>query len=284
MKDKLEMQLQGKLQKFNEHRDIVCEEIDNLENIKNEISKQVEQSCKSKLISKSPEIMNILKEIKNKPIVDFQSENVSVEFVSEISPAYDSGVFEINNFSRLRTSTEVVYSELLQTCGISWRLKVYPNGNGVARNHYISVFLEMVKGLQDTNNYEYRVEMVNHADPNLCVVREFASDFESGECWGYNKFFKIDLLKEEGYLSQNDSIVLRYYVRPPTYFQKCKEQKQYIEYLETNKSQLQAKLEEYQKLENKEPKPSVFSSCDNPLETLEEELKTENPVDEQAFN
>ena len=84
--------------------------------------------------------------------------------------------------------------------------------------------------------YEYRVEMiyqgpsgpVSHCTTNavvpsnsrsnlttVCdssknVVREFASDFEVGECWGYNRFFRLDLLGSEGYLNQdNDSVLLR---------------------------------------------------------------------------
>ena len=40
------------------------------------------------------------------------------------------------------------------------------------------------------NRYEYRVEMVHQLsrDPSKNIVREFASDFEVGECWGYNRF------------------------------------------------------------------------------------------------
>lgn len=47
--------------------------------------------------------------------------------------------------------------------GITWRLKVYPNGNGSnAHGHYISVFLEMQKGTaQEAYKYEYRVEMLS---------------------------------------------------------------------------------------------------------------------------
>lgn len=41
---------------------------------------------------------------------------------------------------------------------------------------------------------------INHIDPNHCVVREFCSDFEVGECWGYNRFFRLDMLESEGYL------------------------------------------------------------------------------------
>ncbi|MFN9905008.1 MAG: hypothetical protein ACK56F_02635 [bacterium] len=45
----------------------------------------------------------------------------------------------------------MLYSEppLVTKSGLTWRLKVYPNGNGIARGNYISVFLEMVKGLPD---------------------------------------------------------------------------------------------------------------------------------------
>jgi tripartite motif-containing protein 37 len=51
------------------------------------------------------------------------------------------------------------------------------------------------------------------------VVREFASEFEVGECWGYNRFYRIELLERDGYLSgdENDSIFLKFYVRAPTY-------------------------------------------------------------------
>ena len=60
--------------------------------------------------------------------------------------------------------------------------------------------------------YEYRVEMVHQgsSDPSKNIIREFASDFEVGECWGYNRFFRLDLLATEGYLDrQNDTLVLR---------------------------------------------------------------------------
>jgi tripartite motif-containing protein 37 len=52
-------------------------------------------------------------------------------------------------------------------------------------------------------------------------VREFASEFEVGECWGYNRFYRIELLERDGYLSgdENDSIFLKFYVRAPTYAQ-----------------------------------------------------------------
>lgn len=60
--------------------------------------------------------------------------------------------------------------------------------------------------------YEYKVEMIHQScrDSSKNIVREFASDFEVGECWGYNRFFRLDLLASEGYLNtENDTLVLR---------------------------------------------------------------------------
>lgn len=41
---------------------------------------------------------------------------------------------------------------------------------------------------------------------------------QAGACWGYYQFFRIDLLEKEGYLlPEEDTITLRFYVRPLTY-------------------------------------------------------------------
>ncbi|KAG8587643.1 hypothetical protein GDO81_005738 [Engystomops pustulosus] len=111
----------------------------------------------------------------------------------------------------------------------------HQDGNGVVRGYYLSVFLELSAGLPETSKYEYRVEMVHQSsnDPAKNIIREFASDFEVGECWGYNRFFRLDLLANEGYLNRaNDTVILRFQVRSPTFFQKSRDQHWYISQLE----------------------------------------------------
>jgi len=147
-------------------------------------------------------------------------------------------------FSSMQSKADPVYSPPLSVNGLSWRLKVYPDGNGVVRGNYLSVFLELSSGLPDTSKYEYRVEMVHQGgDTNKNIVREFASDFEVGECWGYNRFFRLDLLSSEGYLS-SDSLVLKFQVRPPTFYQKCRDQEWYIQQLTGLSAQYQAQIAE----------------------------------------
>ena len=46
-------------------------------------------------------------------------------------------------------------------------VQVYPDGNGVVRGNYLSVFLELSAGLPETSKYEYRVEMVHHGRQDM---------------------------------------------------------------------------------------------------------------------
>jgi len=52
------------------------------------------------------------------------------------------------------------------------------------------------------------INQMNVTDKTRNVLREFTSDFEIGECWGYNRFFRLDLLKYEGFL-RRDTLILR---------------------------------------------------------------------------
>jgi len=76
-------------------------------------------------------------------------------------------------------------------------------------------------------------------DSSKNIIREFASVFEVGECWGYNKFFLLNDLITEGFLdTNNDTLILRFQVRPPTYQQKSRDQQWYIKQLENENEQL----------------------------------------------
>ncbi len=55
------------------------------------------------------------------------------------------------SLSSLQHKADPVYSPPLNVNGLSWRLKVYPDGNGVVRGNYLSVFLELSAGLPETS-------------------------------------------------------------------------------------------------------------------------------------
>ncbi|XP_056140798.1 E3 ubiquitin-protein ligase TRIM37 [Lampris incognitus] len=236
---RLDNQLKNKLITLMGQKTSLTQETELLESLLQEVEHQLHSCSKSELISKSPEILLMFQQVHRKPMQSFVTTPVPPDFTSELVPAYDSSTFVLANFSTLRQRADPVYSPPLQISGLCWRLKVYPDGNGVVRGNYLSVFLELSAGLPETSKYEYRVEMVHQAssDPTKNIIREFASDFEVGECWGYNRFFRLDLLASEGYLNmQTDTLVLRYQVRSPTFFQKCRDQYWYISQLESAQS------------------------------------------------
>ncbi|KAL5255479.1 hypothetical protein ACHWQZ_G010899 [Mnemiopsis leidyi] len=232
---KLDSQLKNKLNTLKGQKNSICNETEFLEKILGTVERELKQKSKSELINSVGHLMDMFSKVHETPMANFASAPVPADFISEIVPQYQSATFTLRNFSMLKRKADPVYSSHLNCNGIKWRLKVYPDGNGVARSNYLSVFLELVEGVSETSKYEYKVEMLQHNENrNITnVVREFASDFEVGECWGYNRFFRLDQLEEGGYLdTEEDCVVLKFHVRPPTFAQKCRDQTWYISSLE----------------------------------------------------
>ena len=245
---RLENQLKNKVLTLMSQRNKLSQETEIMESMVQDVEKDVRIKTKSDVILKQADIIQKCQQFSLKKMPSLvtasssslnassSTNNYSNDFISELVPQYDSSTFTIHNFSQLQHKADPIYSPALNVNGLSWRLKVYPDGNGVVRGNYLSVFLELSAGLTETSKYEYRVEMIHQQSKDLSksIVREFASDFEVGECWGYNRFFRLDLLASEGYLNtERDTLVLRFQVRSPTFFQKCRDQQWYIQHLES---------------------------------------------------
>ncbi|GAB6030286.1 hypothetical protein CHUAL_005961 [Chamberlinius hualienensis] len=245
--NRLESQLKSKLLTLMGQKNSLTQETEQLETLLQELEQKLQSSSKSDLINSSHDLLQNIKQVYRKPMGSFVTAAVPADFTSEIVPLYDSSTFVMNNFSSLQQKADPVYSPPLVVNGLQWRLKVYPDGNGVVRGNYLSVFLELSAGLPEISKYEYRVEMIHQGcrDSMRNIVREFASDFEVAECWGYNRFFKLDLLASEGFLNtETDTLILRFQVRPPTFYQKCRDQQWYINQLITQQNQHENQITE----------------------------------------
>jgi len=243
---RLDSQLKAKLLVLMGQKNSLSQETEQVEQLLGQVEARMAGASKGQLIAQSEQLLQLAVAANKKPMAAFisASQPVLPDFQSEIVPSYDEKTFSMAQFSQLQSKADPVYSPPLHVNGLSWRLKVYPDGNGVVRGNYLSVFLELSAGLPETSKYEYRVEMVHQAkDSAKNIVREFASDFEVGECWGYNRFFRLDLLSSEGYLS-GDSLTLKFQVRPPTYYQKCRDQQWHICQLGALTSQYSAQISE----------------------------------------
>ncbi|KAG5885479.1 hypothetical protein JTB14_005070 [Gonioctena quinquepunctata] len=244
---RLDSQLKTKLLTLMGQKDSLTQETEQLEHLLHEIEHQLYTCTRSELITRSGELSRMIHGIRNKPMTSFVTAPVPAYFHSEIVPSYDSSTFVMHSFSQLQRKADPVYSTPLHCNGLCWRLKVYPDGNGVVRGNYLSVFLELSAGYPEISKYEYRVAMIHQAsrDSSKNIVREFASDFEVGECWGYNRFFRLDLLASEGYHNVTlDTLVLRFQVRAPTFYQRCRDQQWYINQLQTVQHQYISQINE----------------------------------------
>jgi tripartite motif-containing protein 37 len=102
---------------------------------------------------------------------------------------------------------------------------------------FISVFLELVSGSIEPAKYDYKVELLKPsvvADASSSpspICRVFTSVFEEGECWGYNRFCKIETILQ-GFLDEHGGITFEFSIRPSTYYQLCRDQQRYIKKLE----------------------------------------------------
>lgn len=242
---RLDSQLQSKLVTLMGQKNQLSQETEMLENVLQEVDHQMHTSSKSDLILRSAEMLEMFNAIHRKPMASFVTAPVPPDFCSELVPGYESDTFTLLKFSQLRQRADPVYSNSLNISGFSWRLKIYPDGNGVVRGNYLSVFLELSAGITETSKYEYRIEMVHLAsgDPTKNIVREFASEFDVGECWGYNRFFRLDMLAHEGYLEPvSDTLMLKFQVRAPTFHQKCRDLQWYTQQLEQQVSQYQDQI------------------------------------------
>lgn len=110
-----------------------------------------------------------------------------------------------------------------------------------------------------------------HQTSAKIIQREFVSDFEVGECWGYNRFFRLDLLASEGYLNiQKDTVELHFQVRPSTFYQLCRDQQWYINQLLRKQLQQENNIKE---LKDQLQRERIISTSKNSLAASNSQTK-----------
>ncbi|CDS37296.1 E3 ubiquitin protein ligase TRIM37 [Echinococcus multilocularis] len=243
---RLESRHTSKLSTLTAQRNHLTQETELLNSLLHEVEAQLSSTTPANLIFRSPALSAMFAEVHKTPMPSVNCDYSPYDFASELVPPYATGEFVIHGFSRVRQRAEPIYSPPLECGALKWRLKVYPNGNGIVRGQYLSVFLEMTAGRREPSKYEYYIQLMHRGPPQdnaKCIAREFASDFAVGECWGYNRFIRLDLLGSEGYVSSlDDCLCFNYMVRPQTYQQQCRDYLWYITQLEDQKEQLREQI------------------------------------------
>ncbi|KAM7532665.1 hypothetical protein Aperf_G00000130560 [Anoplocephala perfoliata] len=262
---RLESSHRKKLSALNGQLGHLKQEEELLTSLLDEVESQLKTTSPANLISRSSALTAMFAEVHNTPMPTLNFDPSFYDLPSELVPPWSVGEFVIHNFSQVRQQVEPIYGSPLECGALTWRLKVYPNGNGVVRGQYLSVFLEMTSGRSDPSKYEYSIQLVHQGPPpssSKCITREFASDFAVGECWGYNRFIQLFLLEAEDYISRtDDTLRFKYMVRPQTYELKYRDCLWQVEQLNREKTQLEAKIRQ---LEEDSRRRSRSNSAVNP--------------------
>ncbi|KAJ3134545.1 Tripartite motif containing 37 [Physocladia obscura] len=199
--------------------------------------------------------------------------DIDLTFQSTLIPAYESAVMVIPNFvekmnhavsvgndvvtasdqplsssssesnSFKLNTVDALYSDLFRTSGISWKLKVYCAGN---RGTHVSIFLQMIEGNPIASKYQYKLELVKKSPSSsqqissIKSAREFTSVFSSGECWGYTKFYPLEMLESNGFIDSVDgSLEIKFSVRPMDFAQKSRDLEWRLDCLENGVAKIE---------------------------------------------
>lgn len=200
------------------------------------------------------EIPNILKE-SNAIDQEFKQLDPILPELSvsnDILPQYQSFQFEIPNFAETQRKfsqmgeNEIKYilTKKQTISGNKWRAKIYPNGNTNDKGSYLSVFFELVRGNRVPSSYFYRVEIVSNDPSKQNIVKEYNSEFNINDTWGWNKVASLDtILNKNGYLDSKGTLKLILGIRAGTYYQVYKDLQEAVKYEYAKIKKLKKKIE-----------------------------------------
>ena len=235
IRNQIQTQSQEVITNLLDKKQNIEEKLNEIQNYMKNFSYQIKNSSKNEIINQSNNLIKTLKEIKLKILtensdIDKFPNNFTLDIKNPLVPKYESGIFEIHKFEDIK-SDKIMYSQEMRIGGLIWKLKLYPKGNPTSKGEYISVFLELQSGVNEPSKYYYILELINFKKKRNYFM-EYSSNFTNGECWGYSKFYKIDKLKEDGFLNDNGDMIIKVHIRPESFEQLSRDLRGYIDFLE----------------------------------------------------
>lgn len=290
-KSRLDLDFSARSQKINEEKNKVEICIQTLEGIYAEIFNQVKNGSIIRTINRNADYQNIINDEIASSFKPSIPSNIVSDLGSEIVIKAGTASFVLKNFSQMKAKNEIVFSDPLVADGITWRAKIYPNGTGVYKGMYLSVFVEMVKGWEGGGSYYYKVILIKPGNESENIEREYTSEYENSICWGYNRFCKLEDLETQGFWNkESDQIELKYVVRAANHAQKVKDLSCYIstleEQLKDNRQRNQSRAPRLTSTDLKEAEESPDSAQKNQspeLEGNESEASGSNGVQDNAL-
>lgn len=137
---------------------------------------------------------------------------------------YKKITFEIDNYMDIIKKKEYTFEKInspfYEIDFLSWCVRFFPFGTSDAQSNYISLFIGLISSENDymKYEYEYKFEMVNYLGRNN-YIKNCVNEFRKNDAFkGYNKFYNINQLEEDGFIGPNGQITINCYVRPKNFY------------------------------------------------------------------
>ncbi len=247
LKSNIEEEYSKKISTLIQHKKKNLQQLKYLEQFKKEIKDDLKDHNPVEILQNTDQYLKSFNFLKNKSLKELNHNFIS-SFNNDKLLDKTLLHFKVQKFTKCKEKNKIIYSDPIEQNGNTWRLKVYPNGAGIYKEIYLSVFVELLKCNHDGGSYKYKIIMYKNSNRNQFVEKEYISCFQSAVCWGYNRFYKIEDLERNKFISpQNDSLNLTLEISPSNYIQLIKDNKLFIESLKKNLNEKDEEIESLKK-------------------------------------
>ncbi|XP_021704993.1 uncharacterized protein LOC5578644 [Aedes aegypti] len=218
----IERQINRKLSVLQDQKDSVANEVYRVRSAYKKLEKELNACPKQDLLVRDCEFVKRCSQLIEKPVESFVYQPVAADLECDFIPEFRSEIFTVKDYQAIEPIEECRTSDVLyDVVGFGWRLHAW-------KSDHLSVTLMMTEGV--SGRYEYCIELLHEADPSRSIKLVHIDQFELHRSGPVHDLIQNERLVEEGFLSdRNDSLQIKFSVRPPTIVAKSRYQQEYID-------------------------------------------------------
>uniref|UniRef100_A0A182NQF7 RING-type domain-containing protein n=1 Tax=Anopheles dirus TaxID=7168 RepID=A0A182NQF7_9DIPT len=220
--ENIERQIQAKLTLLQRQKDAVTAEIARVTGAYRRLESELKTCPKPELLFKDDDFVQRCSQLIQTPASKgFRHDHVPVDLDCEFVPEFRSEVFVIKNYHAIEPMEECRTSDVLRdVVGFGWRLHIW-------KSDHLSVTLIMTEGV--IGRYEYCIELM-HEDPAKAIRLTQIDHFELHQTGPVHDLIENEQLEVEGFLNpEEDSLQIKFSVRPPTIVMVSRYQQEFID-------------------------------------------------------
>ncbi|XP_065095066.1 uncharacterized protein LOC135716596 [Ochlerotatus camptorhynchus] len=218
----IERQINRKLSTLQDQKDAVANEVNRVQSAYKKLEKELIACPKQDLLVKDSDFVRRCSQLIEKPIESFVHQPVAADLECDFIPEFRSEIFIVKDYQAIEPIEECRTSDVLNdVVGFGWRLHAW-------KSDHLSVTLMMTEGV--SGRYEYCIELLHDTDPSKSIKLTHIDQFELHRSGPVHDLIENERLLEQGFISEsNDTLQIKFSVRPPTIVTKSRYQQEYID-------------------------------------------------------